>query len=289
MNERNAERQHNQKDLLSSRLAERVMGYSWVKFGCDTTSRVYNTAKNSSYLTQYGCTFVENKATKVMNSSIAQGTVDFLAPLIVLADEFGVKQLDKLEHAMVFCQKVVQTLLMPFVWLWSFFVFLPSIIVARAEYLVDYYLPAEKEGPTAGKKPAQNRSITGLIWKIIDLSILIIFRLSSRFGFENLRTRAAEKMQSYETLNDLIVYMRTNDQEKKEKLVRQGREAYWNFSKNYKAIFVHHARAIVQPYIAKPAIRLYNWLDKVLQRVLLRGPFSPQLAKAAGTTKTSHA
>lgn len=55
------------------------------------------------------------------------------------------------------------------------------------------------------------------------LTFTAIERFYSRLGYQNIRTQFNERLQAHETLNDFIVYMKTNDPEKKEKLVRQGR------------------------------------------------------------------
>jgi hypothetical protein len=44
---------------------------------------------------QYGCELAENNVSKVVHSPLVEGSINFLAPLIVIADEFSVRQLDK--------------------------------------------------------------------------------------------------------------------------------------------------------------------------------------------------
>jgi hypothetical protein len=58
---------------------------------------------------------------------------------------------------------------------------------------------------------------------VYDLTLTTVQRTYSRLGYENLKAQANEKLQSYETLNDFLIYMRTSDPEKKDKLVKQGR------------------------------------------------------------------
>jgi hypothetical protein len=115
-----ANQQQHTKDVLASRFVERALSYSWIKFGWDTASKTYETVKQSTSLTkvhpslqppfasalihlplflscwpQYGCELVEGNLSKVVHSPIAEGTVSLFAPLIVIADEFSVRQLDK--------------------------------------------------------------------------------------------------------------------------------------------------------------------------------------------------
>jgi hypothetical protein len=40
--------QNEQKSLLSSRLVERALGYSWVKYGWETATKTYETVKQSN-------------------------------------------------------------------------------------------------------------------------------------------------------------------------------------------------------------------------------------------------
>jgi hypothetical protein len=120
---------------------------------------------------------------------------------------------------------------------------------------------------------------------LFELTVATTQRTYARLGYENLKTQATEKLHSYETLNDFLIYMRTSDPEKKEKLVKQGRDVYWNFRNNYKTIFIQSARSVVQPYLVAPTLRLYNsiysfWTNNV-KRIVLRGPFAPQLATPA--------
>jgi hypothetical protein len=58
---------------------------------------------------------------------------------------------------------------------------------------------------------------------LFELTVATTQRTYARLGYENLKTQATEKLHSYETLNDFLIYMRTSDPEKKEKLVKQGR------------------------------------------------------------------
>lgn len=129
------------------------------------------------------------------------------------------------------------------------------------------------------------------IKRMYNLSCTTARRAYSRAGYEHLKRQATEKVQSYETLNDLIIYMRTSDPEKREKLVRQGRvrlrhaslaavrhatdlqvscmqDIYWNLRNNYRDIFVRYARSVVQPYLVSPAIRMYTWWNNTLKRYL---------------------
>ncbi len=59
--------------------------------------------------------------------------------------------------------------------------------------------------------------------RLFELTVATTQRTYARLGYENLKTQATEKLHSYETLNDFLIYMRTSDPEKKEKLVKQGR------------------------------------------------------------------
>jgi len=88
--------QNEKKSLLSSRLVERALGYSWVKYGWETASKTYETVKQSNSIAKYGCELAENNVSKV-HSPLVEGSISFLAPLIVIADEFSVRQLDKPE------------------------------------------------------------------------------------------------------------------------------------------------------------------------------------------------
>jgi hypothetical protein len=44
---------------------------------------------------QYGCELAESNVSKVVHSPLVEGSIHFFAPLIVIADEFSVRQLDK--------------------------------------------------------------------------------------------------------------------------------------------------------------------------------------------------
>lgn len=46
--------QDDKRSLLSSRLVERAMGYSWVKWGWDTTTRAYSFVKESNRAAKVG-------------------------------------------------------------------------------------------------------------------------------------------------------------------------------------------------------------------------------------------
>jgi hypothetical protein len=46
----NGESQNDKKGLLNSRLVERALGYSWIKYGWDTASKTYETVKQSNSL-----------------------------------------------------------------------------------------------------------------------------------------------------------------------------------------------------------------------------------------------
>jgi hypothetical protein len=48
--QQNGESQNEKKGLLNSRLVERALGYSWIKYGWDTASKTYETAKQSNSL-----------------------------------------------------------------------------------------------------------------------------------------------------------------------------------------------------------------------------------------------
>jgi hypothetical protein len=61
------------------------------------------------------------------------------------------------------------------------------------------------------------------VGRVYDLTFTTVQRTYSRLGYESLKAQANEKLQSYETLNDFLIYMRTSDPEKKDKLVKQGR------------------------------------------------------------------
>jgi hypothetical protein len=61
------------------------------------------------------------------------------------------------------------------------------------------------------------------VGRVYDLTLTTVQRTYSRLGYESLKAQANEKLQSYETLNDFLIYMRTSDPEKKDKLVKQGR------------------------------------------------------------------
>merc|ERR1712000_412966 len=91
----NGESQNDKKGLLNSRLVERALGYSWIKYGWDTASKTYETVKQSNSLAKYGC-------------ELAESNVHFFAPLIVIADEFSVRQLDKVEKGAELGQRLVQ-------------------------------------------------------------------------------------------------------------------------------------------------------------------------------------
>jgi hypothetical protein len=277
-----ADQQQHTKDVLASRFVERALSYSWIKYGWDTASKTYETVKQSTSLTKYGCELVEGNLSKVAHSPIAEGTVSLFAPLIVIADEFSVRQLDKVEKGAQFGQQVVRKAIVdPFKAVAS----IPSRLLDRAEALVDYYLPEEKhkgdEGPTAGKprRDSKERVRASSVGRLFDLTLTTVQRTYARLGYENLKSQATEKLQSYETLNDLIIYMKTSDPEKRDKLVRQGRDIYWNFRNNYKAIFIQSARAVVQPCLVAPTLKIYHAVHSLLERILLRGPFSPHLSR----------
>jgi hypothetical protein len=283
--------QNEQKSLLSSRLVERALGYSWVKYGWETATKTYETVKQSNSIAKYGCELAENNVSKVVHSPLVEGSINFLAPLIVIADEFSVRQLDKVEKGTELSQKVVQKVVVePVSSTYKAAVSLPSRLLDRAEALVDYYLPEDKpkgdEGPTAGKSRRDSQEgRTSYVGRVYDLTFTTVQRTYSRLGYESLKAQANEKLQSYETLNDFLIYMRTSDPEKKDKLVKQGRDVYWNFRNNYKAILVQSARSVVQPYLVSPALRLYNsvysFWNISIKRVVLRGPFATQLATPA--------
>jgi hypothetical protein len=44
---------------------------------------------------QYGCELAESNVSKVVYSPLVEGSIHFFAPLIVIADEFSVRQPDK--------------------------------------------------------------------------------------------------------------------------------------------------------------------------------------------------
>lgn len=48
----NAGMQPDKSNLLASRMVERALGYSWVKFGWETATKTYNTVKSSNRLTK---------------------------------------------------------------------------------------------------------------------------------------------------------------------------------------------------------------------------------------------
>jgi hypothetical protein len=284
------EGQDEKKSLLSSRFVERALSYSWIKYGWDTASRTYETVKQSNSLAKFGCELAENNVSKVVHSPLVEGGISFLAPLIVIADEFSVRQLDKVEKGADLSQRLVQKVVVdPVSSTYKAATSLPSRLLDRAEALVDYYLPEEKhkgdEGPTAGKsrRDSQEGRLSSL-GRLFDLTCTTAQRTYARLGYESLKTQANEKLQEYQTLNDLIIYLRTSDPEKKEKLVKQGRDVYWNFRNNYKAIFVQAARSVVQPYLVSPTLNFYNSVSSYwnnIKRIVLRGPFAPRLATPA--------
>lgn len=248
----NGESQNEKKGLLNSRLVERALGYSWIKYGWDTASKTYETVKQSNSLAkvllllsppllpppllcpffcahatcchmQYGCELAESNVSKVVHSPLVEGSIHFFAPLIVIADEFSVRQIDKVppphnvpRHSLLcfkanfvsteigcvdgsrvarvrlepdwhtlrtgahLCffvclfvcllvllveqvekgaelgQRLVQKVVVdPVSATYNAATSLPSRLLDRAEALLDYYLPEEKqkgdEGPTAGK------------------------------------------------------------------------------------------------------------------------------------------
>lgn len=269
----NGESQNEKKGLLNSRLVERALGYSWIKYGWDTASKTYETVKQSNSLAKYGCELAESNVSKVVHSPLVEGSIHFFAPLIVIADEFSVRQIDKVEKGAELGQRLVQKVVVdPVSATYNAATSLPSRLLDRAEALLDYYLPEEKqkgdEGPTAGKsrRDSQDGRVSSL-GRLFELTVATTQRTYARLGYENLKTQATEKLHSYETLNDFLIYMRTSDPEKKEKLVKQGRDVYWNFRNNYKTIFIQSARSVVQPYLVAPTLRVYNSLSSFCRHV----------------------
>jgi len=278
------EGQPQKKDHLSSLLIERAFEYSWVRLGWNAASLSYDLVKNSTKLSQYGCQLAENNVSKVAHSKVVEGTVQFFAPLIVAVDEFGVRQLDKFETGVELTQRAVSKLVVqPASSAYQAVTSLPSRLLDNAEALVDYYLPKERkgdEGPSAGNNKTHqhaqeiSRSSLARTFRLISTTAK---RVQERLDYERLRAQATETLQSYETLSDIITYMKTNDPAIREKLIKKGQKTYWHIRRNYKEIFIHAARAVVQPLLVQPFMKLYSRacsFESTLKRVLLRGPLA---------------
>jgi hypothetical protein len=278
------EGQPQKKDPLSSRLIERAFEYSWIRLGWNAASLSYDLVKNSTKLTQYGCQLVENNVSRVAHSKVTEGTVQFLAPFIVAVDEFGVRQLDKFETGVEFTQRAMSKLVIqPASSAYQAVTSLPSRLLDNAEALVDHYLPEERKGderPSAGNKKTHqhaqeiSRSSFSRTFRLISTTAK---RVQERLDYERLRAQATETLQSYETLHDIITYLKTNDPAIKKKLINNGQKTYWHIRRNYKDIFIHAARAVVQPLLVQPFMKLYSRacsFESTIKRVLLRGPFA---------------
>jgi len=115
-------------------LVDRLWNYSLVNYTYQKASNVYTAVKQSNSLIKYALETAENNVSKIA-TPLAYKILDKSKPLLVEIDEFGCKQLDKLEDKFF---KPYETL-----------TYVPYVVFEKVldimEGTVDYFLPPSKE------------------------------------------------------------------------------------------------------------------------------------------------